>query len=273
MTLSQISMDRTIDALGSVWSSLRELVGSIGPDDWRTPTCLPGWDVTANVAHVIGTEKMLMGEQPAAPVSVDDVDHVRNDIGAMNEAWVRELGVLSTDELLAEYDRVTAARLAALTEMPQEEWDAESFTPAGPDSYGRFMQIRTFDCWFHEQDVRAALGRPGHTAGPAVAVTLDEITTALGFVVGKRAGVAQGSSVTFELTGSNGRTVHVDVAERARVVDSLEGQASVTVTMSVLTFTRLCGGRTGVDEVRAEIAVAGDTELAEKILGNLSYTI
>ena len=33
-----------------------------------------------------------------------------------------------------------------------------SFTPAGKDTYGRFMQIRVFDCWLHEQDIRDALG-------------------------------------------------------------------------------------------------------------------
>ena len=40
--------------------------------------------------------------------------------------------------------------------MSQEEWDAESFTPAGKSTYGRFMQIRVFDCWLHEQDIRDA---------------------------------------------------------------------------------------------------------------------
>ena len=41
-------------------------------------------------------------------------------------------------------------------------------TPAGPDTYGRFMRVRIFDCWMHEQDIRRAVGRPGHVEGPAV---------------------------------------------------------------------------------------------------------
>ncbi|MEX2627618.1 MAG: maleylpyruvate isomerase family mycothiol-dependent enzyme [Ilumatobacteraceae bacterium] len=273
MTLSQIPKDRTVDALGSVWSSMRQLLGGLAEAQWAAPTSLPGWDVAANVAHVIGTERMLMGETPAAEVDRQGLDHVRNDIGAMNEAWVVELRELGVADLLAEFDRVTAARLATLNEMPLAEWDAESFTPAGTDSFGRFMQIRVFDSWFHEQDIREAVGKPGHGAGPAVVVALDEVTTALGFVVGKRAGVPQGSSVTFELTGTSGRTIHVDVAERARVVEDLGGPATVKITLPVLAFTRLCGGRTTIDRVRNDVEVSGDEALGEQILENLAYTI
>jgi uncharacterized protein (TIGR03083 family) len=274
VTLSEIPKDRTVDALGSVWSSLSALLGSLSDEQWAQPTSLPGWDVKAIVAHMIGTEAMMLGETaPDVEIDRDAATHVRNDIGAFNEVWVQALADEPPEAVLTRFDDYTGRRLVALREMPQAEWDAESFTPAGRDTYGRFMQIRVFDCWFHEQDIREAVGRPGHVAGQAVAVTLDEVATALGFVVGKRAGVPQGCSVTFELTGSSGRSIHVEVGERARVAERLEGPASVTITMPVLTFTRLCGGRVPVESVRHEISVGGDAELAEKILPNLTYTI
>jgi uncharacterized protein (TIGR03083 family) len=274
VTLSEIPKDRTVDALASVWSSIRELLGTLTDDQWSLPTALPGWDVKANVAHIIGTEAMMLGD-PAPEVTVDrDVaTHVRNDIGAFNEVWVQALTDETPAEVLARFDDVTARRLTVLREMPQAEWDAESFTPAGRDTYGRFMQIRVFDCWFHEQDIREAVGRPGHIAGQAVVVALDEVTTALGFVVGKRAGAPQGSTVTFELTGSSGRTIHVVVGERAQVVDRLEGPATVTITLPVLPFTRLCGGRAEYQAVSDHVSIRGDVELGEKILRKLTYTI
>lgn len=272
-----IPKDRTVDALASVWSSLRQLLAVLTEEQWSAATALPGWDVRATVAHVIGTERMLLGDAPEIgfdrEADADSAPHVRNDIGALNESWVRTLTRLSTEELLAEFDRVTESRLTALREMSQAEWDAESFTPAGPDAFGRFMQIRVFDCWFHEQDIREAVGRPGHSAGQAVAVTLDEVTTALGFVVGKRAGAPVGTTVAFELTGSSGRTILVEVADRARVVDAIEGSPTVTITMPVVPFTRLCGGRAGVDAVEADIELAGDIPVGRTILANLSYTI
>lgn len=274
MTISQIPKDRTVDALASVWSSLRELLGTLTEEQWATPTALPGWDVKANVAHIIGTESMLAGDPPPeVEVDRDAAGHVRNDIGAFNEAWVIAMADRSPEEVLAAFDEITERRLTALRELTQPEWDAESFTPAGRDSYGRFMQIRVFDCWFHEQDVREAVGRSGHVAGQAVAVSLDEVQTALGFVVGKKAKVPQGSSVTFELTGSSGRTIHVMVGERAQVVDALDGPATVTLSMNVLVFTRLCGGRAAIDDVRDQVTVSGDEALGEQVLANLAYTI
>ena len=44
---------------------------------------------------------------------------------------------------------------------PATAWDEQTLTPVGPGTYGLFMEIRVFDCWVHEQDVRRAVGRPG----------------------------------------------------------------------------------------------------------------
>jgi uncharacterized protein (TIGR03083 family) len=272
--VSEIPKAPTIVALTAVWSSVGDLLRSLDTSEWEAATVLEGWDVAANVAHIIGTEQMLLGA-PSPEVAVDRgaARHVRNDIGAFNEAWVQELSTRTPAELLTMFTDVTVRRLAALEEMSHAEWDTETFTPAGRDTYGRFMRIRVFDCWFHEQDIREAVGRPGHDDGPAVEVTLDEVTTALGFVVGKRAALPSGESVTFELTGPSARTIHVAVAERATVVDHLDEPAAVTITLPVVPFTRLCGGRTTFETVRNLIDVEGDLQLGEQVLANLAYTV
>ena len=53
--------------------------------------------------------------------------------------------------------------------------------------------------------------RPGGEAGPAAALALEEMTVAMGFVVGKRAGAPPGSRVRFELTGASARRIDVEV--------------------------------------------------------------
>jgi uncharacterized protein (TIGR03083 family) len=276
VTDGALSKDRIVGALAEVWSSLRELLAGVPPAAWREPTDVPGWDVQAHVAHVIGTEQMLLGEP--APVLVIDrasTPHVRNDIGAFNEVWVQALSSRSPSEVLELFDRVTARRLDALEHLGDEAWNAESATPAGRDTYGRFMRIRVFDCWFHEQDIRVALDRPGHERGLAVDVTLDEVAAALGFVVGRRAGVPAGHAVRFALVDRDGaayRRFDVDVGDRARVVDELDREPSVTLTMPLLTFTRLCGGRIRADQATA-VTVTGDSELGTQVLANLAYTI
>lgn len=273
---SSIPKDRTVAALGEVWASLGELLGELSDDEWRLASPLPGWTVQDNVAHIIGTEAMLSGE-PGPDLEIDRTanDHVRNDIGAFNEQWVEALRAVPPNEVLSRFRETTGARLSALEHMSDDEWNAESFTPAGKDTYGRFMQIRVFDCWLHEQDIRDAVGRPGHEQGIAVDVTLDEMATALGFVVGKKAGATTGQSVTFALTdgGSVVRELHVEVGERAAVVPVLQGSPTVVLTMPVGVMTRRSAGRVGPDDLLDQVVIHGDLELASKILGNQSYTI
>ncbi len=273
---SSIPKDRTVAALGEVWASITDLLAHLDDADWRRPSPLPGWSVQDNVAHIVGTEAMLSGETAPEVEIVRSADsHVRNDIGAFNEAWVEAMRPLPPEQVLNRFREVTAERLAALEAMSPEEWNAESFTPAGKDTFGRFMQIRVFDCWLHEQDIRDAVGLPGHVTGLAVDVTLDEMATALGFVVGKKAGATAGQSVSFVLTeaGSVVRSMHVLVGDRAAVVPELDGPATVTLTMPIGVMTRRCAGRVGPDDLLDQVVIDGDLALASQVLANQAYTV
>jgi len=272
-----IDRDRIVAALDEVWSSVADLGADLTEAEWDTPTALPGWSVRDNVAHMLGTESMLAG-RPAPEVSDEEVaaaGHVRNEIGASNErtvvAWRGRTGA----ELLAAFREVTAERSAALHAMSAADFAAPSWTPAGQATYGRFMQIRVFDCWMHEQDVREALGRPGHLDGAAPAVALAEVEQALGYLVGKRAGAPDGTSVTFALTGPVGRDFHVAVDGRAQVVDAHPGPATVTIGLPFDVFLRLAGGRRSGDDALAagEVDLRGDEALGRAVVTNLAYTI
>jgi uncharacterized protein (TIGR03083 family) len=261
----------TTAALLDEFAAFDQLTAGLDPGDWSLPTALPGWNVQANVVHVLGTEAMLLGEPtPAIEVDTASLPHVRNDIGALNEAWVIAMADLSPTEVLHGFRQRVAQRRVALDAMSDDDWEAESFTPAGPDTYGRFMRIRVMDIWMHEQDIREAVGRPGNDHGPVVELVLDEMQAALGFVVGKRAGAPDGSSVTFDLTGESGRQLHVAVDGRAALVDALPGGATVTLSLPLLAFTRLAGGRT-TDASSARIS--GDEDLGRQVLANLGYMI
>ena len=266
----------TVAALGEVWASIADLAAGLDDESWALPSPLPGWSVQDNVSHMVGTEAMLLGH-PTPEVAIDReaLPHVTNEIGDFNEVWVEHLRTEAPAAVLARFREYTGARLDALRAMPQDEWAAESFTPAGKDTYGRFMQLRVFDCWLHEQDIRDTVGAPGYESGGAVDVMLDEMTTALGFVVGKRAAVGPGNSVEFVLTDADSvvRRIAVDVAERAAVVDSLPGEPTVRLTMPVGTMTRLCAGRVEPESLRSTIEVEGDEVVGDTIAANLRYTI
>jgi len=263
-----------ITALHDVWARLDALLAGLDDADWKRPTNLPGWNVQAVVAHVVGTENMLLGVNlPALQISETSHPHVRNDIGGFNEAWVEALSSERPADLLARFRDDVAKRKEALAAMTDEEWDKVGLTPAGPDTYGRFMRIRVFDQWLHELDLRDALGEPGGDAGPAAEVGLDEMAGAMGYVVGKKAGAPAGARVRLALTGEAGRDINVEVVERAAVVDELSGPPTLTVTMPVGVFARLGGGRVDPSTLRHQVTLQGDDALGERLVENLGYTI
>lgn len=267
-----VAKQRAVDALREVWARLDELLAGLSDEDWRRPTALPGWDVQAVVAHIIGTEAMLLGE-PSPESPSERPAHVRNDIGAFNEAWVDALAAEPPAAALARFRDHVQRRLAALEATDDATWNTEGFTPAGTDTYGRFMRIRTFDCWLHELDIRDAVGRPGAEEGLAATLALEEMASAMGFVVGKRAGAPAGSRVRFDLTGPAARHVDVEVADRAAVVEELSGPPTVTLTMPAGVFARLGGGRGEVAPLAAQVTIDGDRAVGERIVANLGYTI
>jgi hypothetical protein len=106
-----------------------------------------------------------------------------------------------------------------------------------------------------------------------VALALDEMQAAMGFVVGKKAGAPAGSRVTFDITGPGGRQIHVAVDERAAVVDQLDRPADVVLRLPVHTFSRLAGGRSNAPELRRTVELDGDEVLGGRILDDFGYMI
>jgi uncharacterized protein (TIGR03083 family) len=265
-----VAREDAIAALDDAYDGIVGLATSLVPEEWAQLTACPGWSVQDNVSHVIGIESLLLGRPAPAVELPDDLPHVRNEIGRSNEAWVEAYRSRPPDAVLHELRAVIDERRSALAGMDQEDFDTEWPTPAGPDSYGRFMRIRTMDIWFHEQDIREAVGRPGHLDGIAPTVALDEVVVALGFVVGKRAAAPAGSGVRFELTDPMARRVDIDVTDRARVVPGLPGEPTVTLTVPGDHFMRLAGGR-GADPGRVEIT--GDAALGERIVDSLGFML
>lgn len=263
-----------VDLLRGEFEALASLCSSLSEPDWDTSTCLPGWTVRDVMSHVIGTEAMLCGE-PTPEADISHLDHVRNPIAETNERWVESMRAWPGSKMLARFDEVIGRRLAALDAATQHEFDAPSWTPAGPDeTYGRFMRIRHFDCFLHEHDIRFAFGVPARDDAADVGSALDEVASGLGYIVGKRAGLPDGSRVRIELTGPAARTYLVEVEGRASVVDALDGPPTVGISLPAMAFLRRAGGRRdGPDGADGSVTISGDRALGEQLAANLAFTI
>jgi uncharacterized protein (TIGR03083 family) len=159
--ITELDKSEVLSGLFAVWDDIDALLDGLSETEWQAATPLPGWCVQAVASHIIGTESFLAGVAPPQPdVDVAALEHVRNDIGVLNECWVRHLSREPGAGVLERFRAITSDRRTALTSLSDEEWNAVTPTPVGMESYGRFMRVRAFDCWMHEQDMREALSRP-----------------------------------------------------------------------------------------------------------------
>ena len=255
-----------VDRLGRCWSSLDALLDDLDGDDWSTRSLCPDWTVRGVVEHLGAVEHMLLGAPPGSMADALPFEQVGE--------WLESVAPLDDGEMLARYREVIAGRRDELAAMSDADFDLPCMTPVGPGTYGRFMDVRVFDFWVHEQDIRVPLARPGHEDGPAAETALAEIEGSLGYIVGRKVGLPDGRSLTIELSGPVGRTFHVVVDGRAKQVDALDA-ADVTVRTDSTTFALLACGRIDpqdpIDDGR--VTWVGDAEWGERAARNFAFTM
>jgi uncharacterized protein (TIGR03083 family) len=259
------SRERIIGNLDECWSSLDDLLDGLGEDDWAVQSLCPDWTVHGVATHLAAVEHVLAGWRPESletPLPFDKITPFLADA----KGW-------SGDELLARYRELIAARRDELASMTDADFETPSMTPVGPGTYGRFMAVRVFDFYVHEQDIRVPLARPGHGDGSAAEMTIDEIEGSLGYIVGKGIGLPDGKSIAFHLTGPVSRSLYAAVDGRAKVVGPID-DPDVEVTTDSLTFTLLACGRIDPQEPidDGRVTWSGDAGLGEKAARSLRFT-
>jgi uncharacterized protein (TIGR03083 family) len=201
--------------------------------------------------------------------------HVKNDFAAMNERWIAVRRPLDGAAVRTEFVEVTSTRLAHLASLTEEEWALAGWSPVGDVPHAVFMEVRVYDSWVHEQDVRRALDRPGGGGNRASAISLDRVQGAMPFVVGKKAGCGNGTVVRFEVDGPghDARIVTIAVeGGRARPAGD-DVTPATTLSLTSIDFVRLGCGRTSAEEVEAAggVEVGGDAVLGRRVLGAMNF--
>jgi len=272
-----------VDQLAEVWTSIRSACHDLGPGQWEAPTDCPGWSVRDHISHLVGIERMLLGD-PAPEALGEYPPHVRNEIGRLNEAWVESRRSTPGPEVLREFAEVTERQFAEVTErrlaelraLPAAHFDVVSESLLGRMAYRQFVQTRVVDSWAHEQDVRRALDRPGGRNGAGEAVVVEGCARNMPRVVAREAAVVDGSVVVFDVSGLLGRRITVVVADgRGRLVEdgTAIGPATTTLSMDQEAFWRLCFGR--VEPVRllatGQVRIDGDVAVGHKVLDAMAF--
>jgi uncharacterized protein (TIGR03083 family) len=152
-----------VDHLVQVWASLVSGCEQVTTAQWDLATDCPGWSVKDQLSHLIGIERVLLGDASPPPLT-ELPTHVVNAFGEINEAWVDARRSVPGEEVLSEFDDTTTRRLDQLRAMPTARFDELGWSPVGEVPYRQFMETRIIDTWAHEQDIRRSLGRPGGRA-------------------------------------------------------------------------------------------------------------
>lgn len=251
------------DNLDAVFTSFGSVLAQLTPEQWLAQSLCPAWTVHGVAVHVLAIETVLLGwragdESPFASMP----------------AVVTELTALSPADLVARFNDITSRRMTEIREMNDEMFETPSVTPVGPGTYGRFMAIREFDVWVHERDIRVPLHITGDDSGPAAEMALDEVHGSIGFIVGKKVGLADGHGMAINLTGPVTRTLLAKVEGKAKRVEEL-ANPDVTLTTDSLTFMLLACGRIDPEEPIADgrLTWSGDAELGPHAARHLAFTM
>ena len=265
-----------LDQLREVWESLAVLCRPLSEGQWDLATDCPGWSVKDNVSHMVGTERILLGETPP-PAPEPMPAYVHNSIGEVNEAWVAARRDTPGADVLDEFVDVTGRRLAILGDLAEPSWAEIGWSPIGQVPYRDFMAIRVFDCYIHEQDIRRAVGAPGHLDGSLADYAVERVVQALPFVLGKKVAPADGTVVTWEVArggAASPRAATVAVqGGRGTMLDAAASAPGETVRlrMDIETFLKLGCGRG--DPERVNVEVKGDRGLAGVIVQSMAFMI
>ncbi|MGK5533184.1 maleylpyruvate isomerase family mycothiol-dependent enzyme [Streptomyces sp. URMC 129] len=262
------SLQPSIDAWTQSIEAISELVASLVDGEWNRPTECPGWSVRDVVSHVIGGECEALGDPRPIHTLPRDLYHVTDETTRYLEVQVDVRRHHTGPEMTSELEYTIIRRSRHLRNERRKPEDVISYPLYGKMTLADFLQMRVFDVWTHEQDIRRALRRPGNIASAAAHVARDVLLERLPKVVAETAGAPKKSAVVFDVHGPVEflRTVRVDENGNGSVDRAPSLGPVVTFTLDWETFARLASGRVRLKKIADKVKIEGDMDLAERIL-------
>jgi uncharacterized protein (TIGR03083 family) len=256
----------TRSSLVQCYDAVEALSAQLDTAQWQVQSLCPDWSARGIVHHLAMMERVMAGWVPSSADELPDFGRV-----APFEQEVAGLDDRSFASRVAEIFATRRGDLAALTE---EDLARPSWTPVGVKTFGRFLEIRVFDFCVHERDITTPLGWKTEDAGQRAEIALGEVAGSLGYIVGKRIGLPDGTSIVFHVTGPVVRDLSVVVDGRAAVVDHVE-HPDVELTTDTVTFIQLACGRLDPQAPidAGLVSWTGNSELGDRAARNLRFTM
>lgn len=252
------------------WREAADDVQRVGADltddDWVQPTDCPGWRARDILAHLVDIEEVLMADDEPEPRAVP--------LSKWTKIGVDKRRKVPPAQLLAALDAAVERRQAYLTDSPPS--DPSGAPPRVPADlrwdWDKLLRNRAIDMWVHAQDIRRAVGRPGGYDNAGAQVTTMAFGFGLPYVIGKKVRPPAGTTVVWEIDGTHPAMHSVEMSESGRALPLPDppSEPSAQLGMDTETFVVLAAGRRRPVDV--EVSVAGDADLAARVLGGMVLT-
>ena len=149
-TTIRAALEESFDALEALGSDLTHA-------EWDAASLCPDWTVRGVFEHLVGIENALVSWVP-------DPANTPPPFGLAG-TFAKEVAGLGGPAFMDWVRDVFAGRRQDLGVLSPSDLAQPSWTPVGPGTYGRFMEIRVFDFWVHERDITTPLVRPTDDTG------------------------------------------------------------------------------------------------------------
>ena len=260
-----------IAAHEAVFDGLLAATADLDDAAWARTTGCPGWDVHDQLAHCVGLERRMLGDDEVDPhVVVADAPHLTDGIKRYLERDVAARRGWPADQLLAEARETFARRRAALDALTPEDLGERIVGPMGPMKQSGALRMRVFDLASHERDVRGALDLLDGWSGPHVELSVEQ---ALRGWAARWPEAGEVGAVRVEVAGAAPAVIDLGTGglRRPQGGDDDPELASLTLRSSAAEAVALAGGRDDAPDLGA-LDVAGDLDLAATVLAHAAMT-
>ena len=273
-----MSLHPTLQPYADAWThsieAISELVGPLVEGEWNRRTPCPGWSVRDIVSHVMGLDCEMLGDPRPIHTLPRDLFHVTNDHQRYMEMQVDVRRHHTAPEMTSELEYVIIRRNRQLRNESRDP-GTKVRGPLGTElTLEESMRSHAFNVWVHEQDLRAALGRPGNLDSPGAHIARDVLLGELPVVVAERADAPRSSAIVFDVHGPLEflRTIRVDIQGRGTLETVPALGPAATFTLDWETYVRLACGRVTPEAVADRVKAEGDPELTAAVLRNFAVT-
>jgi len=233
------------------------------PEQFDTPTALPGWRIREVIAHLITTDKASVTGANLLAV-LGSMDRLER----WNERQVPKWAGRPIPQLLVGLDRWGRGMRRLVRTLPSPLYRLRVPTIFGRAPAGLLVWSRVYDEWIHRQDMRRALGLTDEDSD--LASPSEFLLTAIVSAVLPHVEAAVGG-VVVSLEGAPLPAWRYDLAARTGGPTEEGSEVAARINGPGPGFIMAAAGRDSFDELKREgsLRVEGDEALASAFLAKL----